>query len=89
MSCSTKPPVSFYLASPQHEVEDSYLSDYSLVQGLVSKAHANAAVKLETKLLRQDQALLLVQEQLLLPVLPERSGSSVSPLLFGNTRRRS
>ena len=56
-------------------------SDYSLVQGLVSKAHANAACKLETMLPEQNQALLLVHEQLLLQVLLERSGFSVSPLL--------
>ncbi len=83
MSSDTKPhntkPVSFNPASPGHEAEGSYLSSYSLVQGSVNRAHATAASKLETKLLRQDQALLLVQEQLLLQVLLERSGFIVSP----------
>lgn len=51
------------------------------LQGLVSKAHATNAIKLETKLPGQDQALLLVHEQLLLEVLLERSGFSVSSLL--------
>ena len=89
MSSNTKPAVRFYLAGPQHEAEGSYLSYYTLVQGLINKAHANAAIKLETQLPGQDQALLLVQEQLLLQVLRERSGFSVSPLLSGNTQRRS